>query len=113
MTAADDNSWLRLAAIGELELDFDNDVTAVSVAGHQYALYRIDKQWYVTDNHCSHARAPLCEGYLDGFFIECPLHQGRFDIRTGKAKGTPAIKPVRSYPVRVTDDNFLEINRRD
>jgi 3-phenylpropionate/trans-cinnamate dioxygenase ferredoxin subunit len=40
--------------------------------------------------------------------IECAKHQGRFDLRSGKAKGAPAHVPLRTYPVRVAGTD-LEI----
>jgi 3-phenylpropionate/trans-cinnamate dioxygenase ferredoxin subunit len=43
--------------------------------------------------------------------IECPKHNGRFDYRTGKAKGAPVIVDLQTYPVRVQDGAvFIEID---
>jgi 3-phenylpropionate/trans-cinnamate dioxygenase ferredoxin subunit len=33
--------------------------------------------------------------------IECPRHNGRFDIRTGEALGAPACVNLVTYPVKV------------
>jgi 3-phenylpropionate/trans-cinnamate dioxygenase ferredoxin subunit len=33
--------------------------------------------------------------------IECPMHNGRFDYRTGEAKGAPACVNLKTYPVKV------------
>ena len=38
-----------------------------------------------------------------GSIIECPKHNGRFDYRTGIAKGAPVIVDLRSYPTKVED----------
>jgi anthranilate 1,2-dioxygenase ferredoxin subunit len=35
--------------------------------------------------------------------IECPLHQGQFDVRTGEPLCEPVDEPIRVYPVRVVD----------
>ena len=35
------------------------------------------------DDRCPHMSAPLSIGELDGCVIGCPLHDGRFDLRTG------------------------------
>jgi naphthalene 1,2-dioxygenase system ferredoxin subunit len=56
-----------------------------------------------TDNLCSHGHARLCEGFVDGHEIECPLHQGRFDQRCGKAICASAAQAVRVYPVLLRD----------
>jgi 3-phenylpropionate/trans-cinnamate dioxygenase ferredoxin subunit len=33
--------------------------------------------------------------------IECPRHNGRFDYRTGTAKGAPVVVDLRTYPTKV------------
>jgi 3-phenylpropionate/trans-cinnamate dioxygenase ferredoxin subunit len=33
--------------------------------------------------------------------IECPKHNGRFDYRTGQAKGAPVSVNLKTYPVKV------------
>lgn len=39
---------------------------------------------FATDNILTTAmRACLCDGFLEGHEIECPLHQGKFDVRNG------------------------------
>jgi naphthalene 1,2-dioxygenase system ferredoxin subunit len=50
---------------------------------------------------CTHGNARLCDGFLEGHEIECPLHQGKFDIRTGKPTCAPVTVPVRIYPVKI------------
>ena len=47
-----------------------------------------------------HGDARLCDGFLEGHEIECPHHQGRFDVRTGAATGAPADVALASYPPR-------------
>jgi naphthalene 1,2-dioxygenase system ferredoxin subunit len=41
--------------------------------------------------------------------IECPLHAGRFEIKTGKATAPPCIDNVKTYPVRVEGDE-IQVN---
>jgi naphthalene 1,2-dioxygenase ferredoxin component len=87
-----------VARLEELPLD---EVTAVRVGGRELALYRVESGVYATDNYCTHGAARLCEGYLEGYSIECPLHQGAFDIRTGAATRAPAEEPIATYPVEI------------
>jgi nitrite reductase/ring-hydroxylating ferredoxin subunit len=35
------------------------------------------------DDRCPHMSAPLSLGSLDGCIVDCPLHQGRFDLCSG------------------------------
>ncbi len=73
------------------------------VGGHRVALYHVEGQYFATDDICTHGQALLSEGYLEDHLIECPLHQGQFDVRTGKAVSAPCSIPVRSYPVKLED----------
>ena len=75
--------------------------------GLNLALYYVDGEYFCTDNVCSHAYALLSEGWLEGHLIECPLHNGQFDVRTGKGMGAPVTSDIRSYPVRVEGEDIL------
>ena len=33
--------------------------------------------------------------------IECPKHNGRFNYKTGEAKGAPVCVDLKTYPVKV------------
>jgi 3-phenylpropionate/trans-cinnamate dioxygenase ferredoxin subunit len=55
---------------------------------------------------CTHQYALLSEGYVEDGCIECPLHQGRFDLKTGAALGAPVTEPVRVYRVRAEDGKY-------
>lgn len=91
-----DANWLDAAAEDEVF-----DVIGIALAGRDLAIYNVEGQFFATDNICTHGQARLCEGFLDGFQIECPHHQGKFDVRDGRATCEPATEAVRSYPVRV------------
>ncbi|MGF6504993.1 naphthalene 1,2-dioxygenase system ferredoxin subunit [Paraburkholderia sp. 32] len=91
-----------------------DDVMAVHAGDCEIALYRVGKQVYATDIICTHGHARLCDGFLDGHEIECPLHQGKFDVRTGKAICEPLTTDIRAYPVRVENgDVFVELSSVD
>ena len=93
-----DTNWIDVLAADELPTD---DVIGVDVAGRDIALYTVGTSVYATDNICTHGHARLCDGFLDGHEIECPLHQGKFDVRDGKPMCDPVTDAVRSYPVRI------------
>ncbi len=90
--------WIDAAAAGDVPAD---DVIGVDVAGRSIALYQVDGEIFATDNLCTHGNARLCDGFLEGHEIECPLHQGKFDIRNGKAMCAPLTEDVRTYPVKI------------
>lgn len=90
--------WHDVMAEDELP---NNDVWAVEVAGRDIAVYGVDGQPYATDNLCTHGNARLCDGFLEGHEIECPLHQGKFDVRDGRPTCAPVTEAVRSYPAKI------------
>jgi naphthalene 1,2-dioxygenase ferredoxin component len=99
----DETGWVRAAARSDLA---EGEVLGVEVEGHSIALYDIDGSIFATDNICTHAYARLSDGWLDGELIECPLHAARFDVRTGKVLDPPATEDLKTYPVRVVDDEI-------
>lgn len=67
------------------------------------ALYNIDGEFFATSNICTHAVAKLTDGYLEGDQIECPMHGGMFDIRSGAPTHFPCTEPLVTYAVTVRD----------
>lgn len=88
----------------------EDEAVGVKVAGQDIAICRIDGTYYALHNVCTHQFALLSDGYVEDGCIECPLHQGKFEIRTGKAMGPPVTEDVRTFPVRVEGNQiFVEI----
>ncbi len=92
------SDWIPVAQADAVP---EEDVLRVRVEGRDIALYRVDDEILATDNVCTHGNALLSDGWLEGYEIECPLHQGRFDIRTGSPVHPPVCVALRTYPVRV------------
>jgi naphthalene 1,2-dioxygenase system ferredoxin subunit len=90
--------WIDALARDDVPQD---DVIGVAVDGRDIALYGVGDEVYATDNLCTHGHARLCDGFLDGHEIECPLHQGKFDVKTGQPTCAPVTEAVRSYPVKI------------
>ena len=59
--------------------------------------------FYCTEGHCTHEDEHLEAGLLTGHVIECPLHQGRFDIRSGEVLSPPPCIDLNTYPVKTED----------
>lgn len=98
--AAPERAWRDLIEVSRLE---KGDVTPVSLGTRDLAVY--DGAGGITVSHarCTHGAADLCDGYFDGRRIECPLHQGLFDARSGAALASPARRPLRMIQARVHD----------
>jgi naphthalene 1,2-dioxygenase system ferredoxin subunit len=102
------HNWIDAAAADAVPQE---DVIAVAVAGKEVALYGVDGQVYATANICTHGQARLCDGFLEGAEIECPLHQGKFDVRTGKAICAPLTDDIRTYPVKIENGRvFVDLD---
>ena len=96
-----DKSWQDLIAVAKLER---GDVTPVTFGSRELAVFDTRDGVRVSMARCTHGAANLCDGYFDGIRIECPLHQGLFDARTGKALAAPAKVGLRMIETRVHDD---------
>jgi naphthalene 1,2-dioxygenase ferredoxin component len=90
--------WIDALSADDLPTD---DVIGIEIAGHDIAIYSVGDQVYATENICTHGQARLSDGFLEGCEIECPLHQGKFDVRDGKALCEPVTDALRSYAVKV------------
>jgi nitrite reductase/ring-hydroxylating ferredoxin subunit len=96
------------ARIGLVALCAAADVTAdmplrVVVADSAYAVFNLDGQFFATQDQCTHGPGSLAEGFVMGAEIECPFHQGRFDIRTGRATAAPCTQALRIWTVHTID----------
>jgi naphthalene 1,2-dioxygenase system ferredoxin subunit len=101
--SGEETGWVRAAARSDLA---EGEVLGVELQGRSIALYDVEGSVFATDNICTHAYARLSDGWLDGELIECPLHAARFDVRTGKVLDPPATEDLKTYPVRVIDDEI-------
>jgi len=73
--------------------------------GAHVALYRVGDAIYATADTCTHGEASLSEeGILTGKTVECTFHFGTFDVTTGEPTGMPCEIPLKTYPVKVIDD---------
>ncbi len=98
------SDWLDVANADDIDED---DVIQVEVEGQVLAIYRLEDGFYATDGICSHAEACLADGFVMDGFIECPLHQGRFEIKTGKARSAPATEDLRTYELKIEGSRIL------
>ena len=88
----------------------DEDVMRFDHAGHTYAVYRVEDQVYATDGLCTHEQVHLCDGLVMEHVIECPKHNGRFDIRDGRPLGAPVCVALKTYPAKVEGGRiYIEI----
>jgi Na+-transporting NADH:ubiquinone oxidoreductase subunit F len=100
--------WMEVC---DLSLLVPGDVLSFEQGDRTYAIYRTAiGQLFATDGLCTHGRTHLAEGFLQGVCIECPKHNGRFDIRDGSIRRPPPRIALKTYPVHEKDGKiFLSI----
>lgn len=91
-------TWHKVAQEKEIQ---ENSAFSLEIEGKPLAAYRLGESIYVLDDICTHERAFLSDGYVDGNCIECPVHGGRFLIATGEAQGGIVTEDLRTYPVKI------------
>jgi nitrite reductase/ring-hydroxylating ferredoxin subunit len=96
----DDSRLTALCAAADVE-----DDTPVRVETHDtaFAVFRVGDRHYVTQDACTHGPGSLTEGFVDGEEIECPFHQGRFHIPTGRPSAPPCTVSLRVWEAYLID----------
>lgn len=98
------SQWIDAAALDDIE---DEDVMRFDHAERTYAIYRVDGNVYATDGLCTHEQVHLSDGFVMDHVIECPKHNGRFDIRDGRPLCAPVCEKLTTYPAKVEDGRIL------
>jgi anthranilate 1,2-dioxygenase ferredoxin subunit len=78
------------------------NAVAAAAGGRAIAVFRLGEDLFALDDQCTHGAARLSDGWVEDGCVECPLHQGAFDIRSGAPCKAPVTEAVRSFAVRVT-----------
>jgi 3-phenylpropionate/trans-cinnamate dioxygenase ferredoxin subunit len=90
--------WINVCPLDDID---DEDVRRFDHGGKTFAVYRYDDKVYASDGLCTHEQVHLSGGLVMENVIECPKHNGRFDIRDGRALGAPVCVNLKTYPARV------------
>lgn len=99
------STWIDACAADDIETE---DLIRFDHADRTFAIYRSHKdEYYCTDGLCTHEAVHLADGLVMDHIIECPMHNGQFDYRTGAAKRTPACVNLKTYPVKRDGDRIL------
>ena len=94
------STWHEVGPVDSFEEDEPHGVVTGGVG---IAIFRVGDEFFALRDMCTHEVAPLSEGFVEDDCVECPLHQGMFDLRTGEPRKEPCVEPVQTYPVRVID----------
>lgn len=105
--------WIKVGAVDMLS---DGDMREVQVGDRAVLLARVGGTYYAIQARCSHLRARLAKGQLDGKVVTCPAHGSTFDVTNGRnlswVEGLPGLvkgvaqalvkaKDLTNFPVKV------------
>lgn len=92
--------FTRVASLAELPPGTLKPIRAGDLA---IALCNVEGEVYAVEDNCSHQHFPLSQSDLEDDILTCAWHGAQFDVRTGAPLALPAVKPVRTFEVRVMD----------
>ena len=91
-------NWIYVCDTNEIDLE---DLKRFDYENNSVCIYRLENGFFATDGICTHEQVHLEDGLVMHGEIECPMHQGIFDIKTGKAVSPPACEDLKTYAVKV------------
>jgi 3-phenylpropionate/trans-cinnamate dioxygenase ferredoxin subunit len=99
------SNWVEACDAGYID---EEDVMRFDHGGRTFAIYRSpDDEYFATDGLCTHEKVHLADGLVMDDIIECPKHNGRFNYKTGAARGAPVCVNLKTYPVKVDAGKVL------
>ena len=84
----------------------ENNMLEIIHEKHSYLVAKVNEEYFVVDNMCSHENSELILGCLKDKTIKCSLHGSYFDLETGKALNEPADEPIKTYPTFI-ENNYI------
>lgn len=105
---SDERKWYEVARTDDLA---PGELMYVEVGNDPVALINLDGEYYALNDICTHQEASLSDGEIDGDEIECPLHGGAFEIRTGLPANFPVVVPVETYDIKTEGDKVFAAKR--
>ncbi len=94
--------------LGRVDRLAPGQLTRVDIGEATYVLCRPDDGGYVLlDGMCTHSQTHLADGLLVDGCIECPKHNGRFDVYTGAPTRRPVKIPLGTYGVAEVDGRLV------
>ena len=89
----------------------DEDVIRFDHEDKTFCIYKLEDGFYATDGICTHEAVHLEDGLVMDDEIECPMHQGIFNIKSGEALSPPACDDLKTYELKVIEDDiYIDID---
>ena len=101
------NNWIYVCE--KNEIDFE-DLRRFDYNNKTYCIYNLKDGFFATDGLCTHEDVHLEDGIVMEDEIECPMHQGIFDIKTGKVVQDPPCDDLNTYPIKIENNKvYIDI----
>jgi ferredoxin-NADP reductase/nitrite reductase/ring-hydroxylating ferredoxin subunit len=104
----DNDGFVRVAETKDIQT---SQMKEVQIDGESVCIANVEGKYYAIGNVCTHEGGPLADGVLEGYEVECPWHQSKFDVRTGEVTSPPASESEPTYEIKV-DGNIILIKKR-
>jgi len=104
MNDQNDDDFVIVAETKDIQT---SQMKEVQIDSEDVCIANVDGKYYAIGNVCTHEGGPLADGVLEGYEVECPWHQSRFDVRTGEVRGPPASESEPSYEIKVHGNSIL------
>ncbi len=104
MTFALSEDFVKVANTNDIQ---PSQMKEVEVDGQNICVVNVEGKYYAIGSICTHEGGPLADGTLDGYEVECPWHNSKFDVRTGEVTSPPASEPEPAYEVKVDGNSIL------
>src|SRR5919206_1255182 len=108
MNDQNEDDFVKVAETKDIQT---SQMKEVQFDGEDVCIANVDGKYYAIGNVCTHEGGPLADGVLEGYEVECPWHQSRFDVRTGEVRGPPASESEPTYEIKV-DGNSMLVKKR-
>jgi glycine betaine catabolism B len=102
--ALSDEDFVKVADTKDIQ---PSQMKEVEVNGQNICVVNVEGKYYAIGSICTHEGGPLADGTLEGYEVECPWHNSKFDVRTGEVRSPPASEPEPAYEVKVEGNNIL------
>jgi ferredoxin-nitrite reductase len=73
--------------------------------GEEVAVFKSNGQLYGIQNICPHEGGQLCNGWIEGGEVVCPLHGYKFDLKSGACSTDPKLR-VKVFRLVAQGDQF-------
>ena len=102
-------NWIKACKKEEIEVE---DLIRFDFENKTFAIYcSPSEEYFCTDGICTHENVHLEDGLVMDDIVECPMHNGQFNYKTGKAVRSPACDDLKTYEIKVIEDDiYIDID---